>query len=164
MATPVDLANLALNLVPGRRVEFNGTFFDHGDFKAFAYRAANLTTSGANQKVAMDTVIWDPAKRFDLTNGWFVAPVKGIYLVTVAANIGSGSPNWTQGVSVSSDGTIAATRYGCVGIVGNIVNSTIPVLANQGDKILFFINLSASQTVAGGIDRTYMMVQLIGAQ
>jgi|SRR5215831_10033108 len=50
---------------------------------AVAYRSAALTVpTGTGTKIPLDAAVRDPGKCFDLTNGWYVCPREGLYLVS----------------------------------------------------------------------------------
>jgi hypothetical protein len=77
---------------------------------AIAYRKFALTIpTGATTKIPLDTAVRDPAKCFDLVNGYYVVPREGLYLV--AGNVYIATPGattaYTAGAAVAVNGTAA---------------------------------------------------------
>jgi hypothetical protein len=120
-------------------------------YKFAAYRNAGLnhTSSGNNQVIPMDTVVFDPNGNFNTTTGGYTVPVTGYYhinAIAVLAGAAGGSAS-AQAVRIFRDpggvGSPAQLLIGNLVYVNNTVDSGLVVAGlaqlNAGDIIYVYV-------------------------
>lgn len=133
--------------------------------KAYRNAAFIITGGGGAEKLSLDAEVYDVGSDYDTTNGRFVAPVTGYYLV--AAQIGVNNSGLSEQVIISiyvNGASYSLSKaYGTSTTDDPASGVTDIVYATAGQYIEMYVDATANVDVQTGSAATYMSVTFLGA-